>query len=217
MKIEKIVFLGSGGGGNLKVASEYFKEFPVMKVCGVLADRKCGAVEYAVKENIIHRKLSFERNNKGSAELIQVIQDLDPDVIITNVHKILSTKVVNEFSGKLVNLHYSYLPAYGGTIGMKPVDLAIERNNSFIGTTSHFVTEEVDAGKIISQGIFDRYKVENVYQKTFETGALTLLSTLYHLKYGDIDSRAFGSSMISPSSNKIDEEFLKIIFERLKS
>jgi len=217
MKIDKIVFLGSGGGGNLKFINEYTKIIPEVNVCGVLSDRECGAINYAKKENIFSEVLSFERNKRGNKELIQALEKLNPDLIITNVHKILSESVVSEFSGKLINLHYSYLPAYGGKIGMKPVDLAIQRNNSFIGTTSHYVTREVDAGRIISQGIFDRYKVKDIYQKTFVTGALTLLSAIYHLKHDEPASRIFEDSIISPSSKKIDEKLVKKIFAQLKT
>jgi len=36
---------------------------------------------------------------------------------------------------------------------MRPIDLAVKLNASFIGTTCHFLEEEVDSGKIITQGI----------------------------------------------------------------
>lgn len=217
MKIDKIVFLGSGGGGNLKFINEYLKVVQVAEVSGVIADRECGAVEYAKEESLFTDVLSFKRTEDGDRELINALKEKNPSIIITNVHKILSENVVKEFTGKLINLHYSYLPAYSGTIGMNPVDLAIKRNNSFIGTTAHYVTEEVDAGKIISQGIFDRNQVGDVYQKTFETGALTLLSAIFYLKNGDKDSRKFDESIISPSSKKIENKLVKRIFSRLKS
>lgn len=216
MRLNRVLFLGSGGGGNLKFINEYNKEINFIELCGVLVDRNCGALEYAQSEGLSNDILTFERNIDADQILIDRIKTLNPDIIITNVHKILSKRIVREFSGKLVNLHYSYLPAYGGVIGMKPVDLAIERNNTFIGTTCHFVTEEVDAGKIISQGIFNRLdNSQNVYQKTFETGALTLLSAIYHLKYEDTFNRTFNGIMISPSSEKINMDFTSKIFSKL--
>lgn len=210
-----ILFLGSGGGGNLKFIDKYFSDSNLVNVLGVLTDRKCGALSYAQSSGLYSNILTFKRTETGNEELINEIQGLNPDVIITNVHKILSKEVVKRFESKLINLHYSYLPAFQGAIGMKTVDLAIENNNSFIGTTSHYVSEKVDAGKIITQGVFCRHTCKNIYQKTFECGALTLLSALFYLLKDTVDHRIFEKINISPSSDVIDFRRTKLIFSKL--
>lgn len=209
--MKNIVFLGSGGGGNLKFIHKYFGK-ELFNISGILTDRYCGLNAYADSENINHKILSFKRNEIENKVLIDAITLLSPDIIITNVHKILSLEVVNYFKGKLINLHYSYLPAFKSMIGMKPVDEAVKLNNLFIGTTVHIVSEQVDSGNTISQGIFCRKKFSNIHQKTFECGALTLLSAILFIDSKNnkiIDD--FNGILISPSSDFIkSSKFLKI-------
>lgn len=126
--MKKIIFLGSGGGGNLKFIHEYSKiHSDFFKVVSVITDRKCGAIDYALLKGIPCEVMSFKREDKEDKLLINLIKKFEPDYIITNVHKILSERIVSEFSGKLLNLHYSYLPAFGGVIGMTPVEQAIKK------------------------------------------------------------------------------------------
>ena len=84
---------------------------------------------------------------------LQILFKMKPDLIVTNIHKLLSERLLETFGNIFINLHYSYLSAYKGLIGMRPIDLAVKLNASFIGTTCHFLEEEVDSGKIITQGI----------------------------------------------------------------
>mgnify|MGYP000748938325 CR=1 FL=1 len=212
----KIVFLGSGGGGNLKFIHTYFKTKNI-EVVGVITDRKCGALTFGVEKGIFSKEFSFNKSEKSDNEIIQEITRLNPDIVITNIHKILSESFVKSFSDKLINLHYSYLPAFKGVIGMTPVDMAIKSNNSFVGTTCHYVNVEVDSGKTICQGFFNRRGVDNVYQSTFECGALTLLNGIYvHLDNASLVEIKINDYLISPSVEGIDEELCTKIFKQLK-
>lgn len=145
----KIAFLVSGNGGTLIFVDQAIKHLNIeATVTKIIADRDCGAVSYAIKENIpqkILAKENFEEN------LINELDDVNPDIIITNIHKILSQKILNAFEGKFINLHYSLLPAFGGLIGMKTITEAKKQNCRFIGATVHRVNEFVDAGKILYQ------------------------------------------------------------------
>lgn len=218
MKNVSIVFLCSGGGGNLKFIHKYFKDSEELKVKAVFADRDCGAIHYALSENIDNLIFSFKKGEDETKKLVLGIKNLKVDYIITNIHKILTPGFVDSFKGKLINLHYSYLPAYQGLIGMKPVDLALERNNTFIGTTTHYVTHKVDDGRIISQGIYNSLEVDNIYQKTFECGALTLLSTILYLENKrPTNVSIIESCSISPSSTSIDIQKCREIFDELKT
>jgi phosphoribosylglycinamide formyltransferase 1 len=216
--MKKIIFLGSGGGGNLKFIHNYSLDVNLFEIIGVFTDRKCGAFEYGEKIGVHSEILSFVRSNYEDEIFINKIKKLKPDIIITNVHKILSNKIVKAFSGRLINLHYSYLPAFGGVIGMKPVDQAIEKNNKFIGCTVHFVNNKVDDGKTIAQGIFPVDMMSSPYQSTFECGALTLLAGIYKLCYendvmNDIHIKNY---WINPFSTRIEQKIIYSIIEKLK-
>ncbi len=197
--VMKIAFLGSGGGGNLKFIHEISKIDDSIEIVGLIADRFCGAIEYAIDNGLYNRIHSFKRSILENQDLICMLKDLSPDLIITNVHKILSPSVVKSFEGKLINLHYSYLPAFGGLIGMKPVDEALNRGNKFIGVTCHDVNEKVDDGSTIAQGFFIVSESNSHYQSTFETGAITLLAGIQNKqKINSNSCTIFGSYIISP-------------------
>ena len=217
--MKRIVFLGSGGGGNLKYIHRYSLHVKFFEIVGVFADRKCGAYDYGKSIEIHSEILSFERSSFEDDILLERIEGLRPDIIVTNVHKILSSSIVSAFSGKLINLHYSYLPAFGGLIGMKPVDQALERNNKFIGSTVHFVNEKVDDGKTIAQGIVAVENASSTYQNTFECGALALLAGIYRLCHENEEMRAvhIKNCWINPFSSHIKLEVIHSILEKLKS
>jgi len=190
----------------------------LFEVVGVLTDRACGALKFAKKNNIYCQTLSFKRIDEEDQKLIKVLNDLTPDLIITNVHKILSEKVVDAFDGKLINLHYSYLPAFGGLIGMEPVKKASVRGNTFVGCTAHLVNQKVDDGKTLAQGIICIYNRANIFQKVFECGALTLLvAILEKLSINDLDNQFFSECWMSPFYSKIDKAKTDEIFRELQN
>ena len=62
--------------------------------------------------------------------------------------KILSTKFIRNFKGKILNIHPSLLPKYKG---LNTHEKVIKNNEKFSGCTVHFVNSRLDSGKIILQ------------------------------------------------------------------
>ena len=62
--------------------------------------------------------------------------------------KILSKNFIENFSGKIVNIHPSLLPKYKG---LDTHIKAIQNKDKIAGCTVHFVTTKLDSGKIILQ------------------------------------------------------------------
>ena len=147
----RIVFMCSGGGGNLRFILEaiHLDLLIDAEVCGIIIDRECPASLFARQHNIAVSECDFSEKNQFG--LINKLQDLDPGVIVSNVHKILSPVVVGSFRGRLVNLHYSLLPAFGGVIGVKALSQALEYGVQLVGTTVHLVDDLVDAGSPLVQ------------------------------------------------------------------
>ena len=73
--------------------------------------------------------------------------------------KIISSAIINNYHGKIINIHPSLLPKYPGLNTHQKV---IENNDKFHGVTIHFVNNELDAGKIIAQGKLKVEKSENI-------------------------------------------------------
>ena len=64
--------------------------------------------------------------------------------------QIISPQLIKHYPNKIINIHHSFLPAFPGA---KPYHSAFERGVKIIGATSHYITEELDAGPIIEQDI----------------------------------------------------------------
>lgn len=175
----KICFLVSGNGGHLK----FFYLVRKLKLINydydliAIADRNCGAIEFARRVKIYSKKIEYDRTYNKM--LIDELLRQTPDVIITTWYKILDKEVVRLFRKKLINLHYSLLPAFKGLIGMEPVRLAYEKKCRYIGATTHYVNEKVDDGEIIAQAIQKtNISYSEAVQKIFEKANFILLNSV---------------------------------------
>lgn len=71
-------------------------------------------------------------------------------IVLARYMQIVSSKLINKYPNKIINIHHSFLPAF---VGAKPYHSAYKRGVKIIGATSHYVTEELDAGPIIEQDV----------------------------------------------------------------
>jgi formyltetrahydrofolate deformylase len=80
-----------------------------------------------------------------------VLKDYDPEyIVLAKYMRILSPKFVARYPKRMINIHHSFLPAF---IGAKPYHQAYERGVKIIGATAHIVTDDLDTGPIIAQGV----------------------------------------------------------------
>jgi phosphoribosylglycinamide formyltransferase-1 len=157
---KKIVFLCSGNGGNLRFIYYAIQNNLIKNatISAVISDRACNAISFAKFMKINNIELDFKEKNQCS--LLRFLDKIDPDIIITNVHKIIFPPVTKKYTGKMINLHYSILPAFAQEIGEKPIEQAIQYGAKFLGVTSHYVTDQVDFGAPICQAIIPIKKNE---------------------------------------------------------
>jgi formyltetrahydrofolate deformylase len=71
-------------------------------------------------------------------------------IVLARYMQILSPEFCREFSGKIINIHHSFLPGFKGA---NPYAQAHARGVKLIGATAHFVTEDLDEGPIIEQNV----------------------------------------------------------------
>lgn len=178
--MKRIVFLVSGSGGTLKFLYHAIEILNIdFLIVGVLADRECNSLKFAESKNIYSRKINY--TIEKADELRSYLSSLNPDIIVTNIHKIIDEETLTLWDGKFINVHYSLLPSFGGMIGMETVKKAREQNVKFIGGTCHEVTKHVDSGKILQQGCFsvdwdyDDFVVDSI----FKTTCYCLLGSIY--------------------------------------
>ncbi len=96
-----------------------------------------------------HVPITPETKLKQEQQEIALLRKHDIGLIVlARYHQILSAGFVGQFSGRIINIHHSFLPAFPGK---QPYARAYEKGVKIIGATSHYVTPELDEGPIIDQ------------------------------------------------------------------
>jgi phosphoribosylglycinamide formyltransferase-1 len=72
-------------------------------------------------------------------------------VLLIGYMRILSSYFVEQWSGRLLNVHPSLLPAFAGLMNRKVHEAVLSAGVAETGCTIHQVTEEVDGGPIVLQ------------------------------------------------------------------
>lgn len=223
--MKRIVFLVSGGGANLKFVNYALQKLNLkVSIVGILADRNISFIDFVENEKIYFKKIKYSRQNNN--ELLIELKNLRPDLIITNIHKIIDEETLSEHPNKFINLHYSILPAFKGLIGMKTIEEARKQNVQFIGGTCHEVNGEVDSGNILYQGLFavgewDLNSIELEMDTVFKLSCYLLLAGILkklNLGKGDVNNLIINNKVIhfSPSLPLISTDFGYQIFNKLK-
>jgi len=71
-------------------------------------------------------------------------------VVLARYMQILSDRFVNDWAGRIINIHHAFLPAFQGA---NPYQQAYNRGVKMIGATAHYATAELDEGPIIEQDV----------------------------------------------------------------
>jgi len=104
-----------------------------------------------VNHDIPFHCIKVTKDNKPHAEaaIMQVVDDTGADLIVlARYMQILSDEMCQRMSGRIINIHHSFLPSFKGA---NPYKQAFERGVKLIGATSHYVTADLDEGPIIEQ------------------------------------------------------------------
>lgn len=92
-----------------------------------------------------------ENKAEAEAEQVRLMREAGADfAVLARYMQILSGDFLRGFGRPVINIHHSFLPAF---IGANPYRAAFNRGVKLIGATSHYVTEELDAGPIIAQDV----------------------------------------------------------------
>ena len=98
-----------------------------------------------------HIPKNKETRAKQEQKEIALFKEHGVDVIIlARYMQILTGNIIKEFPNQIINIHHSSLPAF---VGADPYNSAYKRGVKFMGATAHYVTEELDAGPIITQDV----------------------------------------------------------------
>lgn len=107
----------------------------------------------AAKFRIPYHCLPVKRDTREQQEVLikRLLKQYHIDVVVlARYMQVLSRPFVDEWSGKIINIHHAFLPAFQGA---NPYLQAYERGVKMIGATAHYATVDLDDGPIIDQDV----------------------------------------------------------------
>jgi len=151
--VQKLVVLASGSGTNFQAIINSIKDGSIKGaaiVALIVNKSDIKVIERAKEHNIPIYILESDFENN----LRIILERLNPDLIVlAGFLKKIPSAVIKKYPDKIINIHPSLLPKYGGKgfYGMKVHEAVIDAGDEVSGCTVHFVNEIYDAGKIIDQ------------------------------------------------------------------
>lgn len=98
-----------------------------------------------------HLPVSADTKTQQETQILDLIKQHKIDlVVLARYMQVLSPKLCEVMSGKIINIHHSFLPSFKGA---RPYHQAYDRGVKIIGATAHFVTADLDEGPIIEQRV----------------------------------------------------------------
>ena len=94
-------------------------------------------------------KVTQENKPDAEAQIMKVVEEAGAELIVlARYMQILSDQMCQKMSGRIINIHHSFLPSFKGA---NPYKQAYERGVKLIGATAHYVTADLDEGPIVEQ------------------------------------------------------------------
>ncbi len=174
---KRVAVFASGNGTNAERLFEYFKNHSSIKIQLLLCNNpSAGVIERAERWSV--PVVLFDRNDLKKTRRVQdaLKSEAIDWIALAGFLWLLSSDIVSAYPNKIVNLHPSLLPKYGGKgmYGAHVHKAVIEAGDQESGITIHLVNDEYDQGQIIFQA---RCKVES------GDNSDTLASKVHELEY----------------------------------
>ena len=189
-ELKRYAVLASGNGTTLQAIIDAIKEKELDAEIKIVISNtsEAFALERAKKAKINTYVL---KDYKNEDELYNILKESDVDlVILAGYLKLIPVKVIRDFT--IINTHPALLPKYGGKgmYGMNVHRAVVENHETETGATLHFVNEEYDKGKIISQTkvrVCKKDTPEDVSAKVQKKEKIQLVKALKQFSKGKID------------------------------
>jgi phosphoribosylglycinamide formyltransferase-1 len=159
----RTTILVSGGGTNLQalIDAKSRGELPSTEFVGVIGTsptayaltraRNAGIPTFVVD---IADYPGMHNREAFTDAIVDTLNELKAELVVTAGFLYITTpRLVDEYSGRIINIHPSLLPSFGGAgcYGIHVHEQALAHGVKVTGATAHFVTQEPDTGPIILQ------------------------------------------------------------------
>ena len=155
---KRIAVLVSGGGSNLQSIIDNIEQGNLnCEISYVIADRECyglkRAEKHGIKNVLLDRKVLKEKLSDEISNVLENDDEKTDYIVLAGYLSILSPEFIKKWSRKIINIHPSLLPKFGGKgmYGMNVHRAVIEAKEPESGCTLHVVATGVDTGEIILQ------------------------------------------------------------------
>ena len=150
---KRIVVFASGSGTNFINIYQNVNNGNVVLL--ISNNPESGAVKYAIENNIDYKVINdFRYPGIINIEYENTLKKYNPDLILlAGFMKKIPDNVIRLYENKIMNIHPSLLPKYGGKgcYGIKVHESVINSKDKVTGATIHFINNEYDRGPIIMQ------------------------------------------------------------------
>ena len=153
----RIGIMASGRGSNARAILEAVREGRLRAKVSVMVCNRAGAKvldvarEFGVPAHLIVRR-DFPTRTAQQRLMLDVLQEAQVDIVaLSGFSTIFRPFFLAAFPGRILNIHPSLLPAFGGTMAPQPQADALAAGVKLAGCTVHLVTEDLDSGPIVAQ------------------------------------------------------------------
>lgn len=148
----KIVVCASCGGGLFKelINHQHSMGYSIDKL---IVNRECGAINIAKQSMIPVVNIPTGNIQEFKKRFVEEItSDIDL-IVLAGYLPIIPSFICDLYHKKIINIHPSILPNYGGKgmYGLKVHEAVMENKEKYTGYTIHYVSKEIDGGEIILQ------------------------------------------------------------------
>ena len=152
--MKKLAIFGSGSGGNAENICDYFANSSDIEVVFICTNNKAAFIVKRAEKLNIPIIYTTKDDLTNFNNLRKILSEYNVDYIILAGFLLkLPSKMVNSYPKKIINIHPSLLPKYGGKgmYGKNVHSAVIDHNEMYSGITIHYVNENYDDGAIIFQ------------------------------------------------------------------
>lgn len=151
---KEIVVLASGNGSNFQSLVNHIEAGHInAKVRCLIADRPCDATKRAKKHAISYYELPRHNDRMLNLHVLAMLCHNVDLIVCAGYLSILDSHFINLFPNKIINIHPSLLPKFGGK-GMYSLAVhqaALDASENESGCTVHIVDSGIDTGRILAQ------------------------------------------------------------------
>lgn len=152
--VTRLAVFASGGGSNAKALLKYFRNHPQICISLFVSNKKDSGVFTLGEKNNVPTIWISSADFKKPEVLLPLLQSHSVDyVILAGFLWLLPEFLIKKFPGKIINIHPSLLPKFGGKgmYGMHVHEAVRNAGEKISGCTIHLVNEKYDEGRIIFQ------------------------------------------------------------------